>query len=164
MLFETTMHIHTNTLEMLNRGAAITGRTRTFIIKLLMQRMMSDNQKLLQSHSRVKYQAREAKENWHQLHMSMNEYEYEYYLDMRKFFKMSVSFILAFAVRRYLDEVLNELLNDSNITDNYRYHNYIFIKKLIDGVICWQIYWGMPQKTSNLLNPESPRINTMQHI
>ena len=146
MLVETTIHMHTNTLEMLNRGAAIIGRTRTFIIKLLMQRMMSDNQKLQQSHSRVKYQAREARENWHKFHITMNEYEYEYYLDMRKFFKMSVSFILASAVRQYLDEVLNKLLNESNITDNYRYQNYIFIKKIIDGVICWQIYWGIPQK------------------
>ncbi len=146
MLVETTIYIHKNTLEMLDRGAARTGRTRTFIMKLLMQRIMRDNQKMLQSHSRVKYQARDAKENWHRLHMVMNEYEYEYYLDMRKFFKMSVSLILAFAVMRYLNEVLNELVDGNNNNDNYRYRNYIFLKKIIDGIICWQTYWGIPQK------------------
>ena len=146
MIVETTVYIHKNTLAMLNRGAAVTGRARTFIIKFLMQRLMRDNHKMLQSHSRVKYQARADKEEWHRLHMVMNEYEYEYYLDMRKFFKMSVSYILAFAVRRYLDEVMNELIKGNIITDNYRYQNYIFIKKIIDDVICWQIYWGVPHK------------------
>jgi hypothetical protein len=153
MFIETTLHINNIILEMLNRGAAITGRSRTFIIKLLMQRVMKDNQKLLKSYSRIKYQERDLKENWHRLHIIMNEYEYEYYLDMRKFFKMSVSFILALAVRRYLDEILNELLHRNIDTDNYLYRNYIFIKKTIDEVISWQIYWGIPRKACGLLNP-----------
>ena len=151
MIIETTVYIHKNTLVMLNRGAAVTGRARTFIIKLLMQRLMRDNHKMLQSHSRVRYQERADKEEWHRLHMVMNEYEYEYYLDMRKFFKMSVSYILAFAVRRYLDEVMNELIKGNIITDNYRFRNYIFIKKIIDDVICWQIYWCVPHKRPILL-------------
>jgi hypothetical protein len=151
MLIETTIYIHKNTLEMLNRGAALTGSPRTFILRLLMQRVMGDNHKMLQSYSRVKYQERDKKENWYRLHIVMNEYEYEYYLDMRKFYKMSVSFILAFAVRRYLDEVLNELLEGSNNIDNYWYRNYILIKKTIDGIICWQIYWGIPHKRHPIL-------------
>ncbi len=146
MLIETTIHIHKSILEVLNSGSAISGRTRSLIIKLLMQRVMRDNQKMLQPHSRVKYQARDTKDNWQRLHVVMNEYEYEYYLDMRKFYKMSVSFILAFAVRQYFDEIMNLLLNDSNMTDNYCYQNYIFINKIINGVIYWQIYWGLPQK------------------
>ena len=146
MLIESTMHMHKSTLEMLNRGAEITGRSRTFIIKLLMQRIMSENQKMLKSHSRIKYQPRDDKENWFRLHVVINEYEYEYYLDMRKFYKMSVSFILAYAVRRYLDEILSKLLNGNKNTDNYFYKNYIFIKRTIDGITCWQIYWGIPQK------------------
>ena len=146
MLIETTVHIHKSILEMLNKKVELTGKTRTFMMKLLMQRVMSDNQKMLKSYKRIRYQARDAKENWHKLHVVMNEYEYEYYLDMRKFFKMSVSFILAYAVRRYLDEIVKELLYGNISTDNYRYKNYIFIKETIDEVICWQIYWGIPQK------------------
>ncbi len=146
MLIESTIHIHKSILEMLNRGSEITGGSRTFIIKLLMQRVMSNNQQMLKSHSRIKYQARDNKENWYRLHVVINEYEYEYYLDMRKFYKMSVSFILAYAVRRYLDEILSELLNRNKNTDNYFYKNYIFVNRTIDGITCWQIYWGIPQK------------------
>ncbi len=61
---------------------------------------------------------------------------------MRKFFKMSVSFILAYAVMRYLDEVLKR----NKSADNYCYQNYIFMKEVVNGIICWQIYWGIPQK------------------
>jgi hypothetical protein len=148
MLIESTVHMHKSTLEMLERGAERTGRTRTFIIKVLMQRVMSTNQHMIKSNARIKYQSRDNKENWHRLHVVLNEYEYEYYLDMRKFYKMSVSFILAYAAIRYLDEILNELLNRSKNTDNYLYKNYIFITKTINKVIYWQIYWGIPQKLS----------------
>jgi hypothetical protein len=152
MFIETTMYVHINLMQKLNNGANATGRCITSIIKLLMQRVMEDNQKLLKSCSRVKYQERDVKENWHRLHLVLNEYEYEYYLDMRKFFKMSVSFILAYAVRRYLDEILCELHNGNKNTDNYCYKNYIFVKNVIGKVICWKIYWGVPPKLPNLRN------------
>ena len=146
MLIETTLHIHKSILGMLNKSTEITGKNRTFLIKLLMQRIMNNNQKLLKSYSRIQYQGRDVKENWHRLHVVVNEYEYEYYQDMRKFFKMSISFILAYAVVRYLDEIINELLDKNKITDKYFFRNYIFIKETVNGVICWQIYWGIPLK------------------
>ena len=152
MLIETTIYVHKRILEILNKRAEITGKSRTFIIKLLMQRVMSDNQKMIKSYSRIKYQARDAKENWHRLHVGMNEYEYEYYLDMRKFYKMSVSFILAYAVMRYLDEVIKELAERKSSTDNYPFRNYILTKEIIDEVICWQIYWGIPQKPPGIIS------------
>jgi hypothetical protein len=144
MLIESTIHVHKSTMETLNKGVVITGRTRTYIIKMLMQRVMRDNQKFIKSYSRVKYQERDLKENWNSIHVSLNEYEYEYYLDMRKFYKMSVSYILAYAAMRYMDEILNEFYKRGNSTDNYFYKNYVFIKKIINKVICWQIYWGIP--------------------
>ena len=146
MLIESTIHIHKSILEMLNRGVEMTGKTRICIVRILMRRIMGDNQHMLKSNARIKYQARDEKENWSRIHVVLNEYEYEYYLDMRKFYKMSVSFILAYAVRRFLDEVLSELIDENYNTDNYCYRNYIFLKKTIDKVICWQIYWGIPMK------------------
>ena len=146
MLIETTLHIHKNILEMLNKSSEITGKNRTYLIKLMMQRIMNDNQKLLKSYSRIQYQGRDTKENWHRLHVVVNEYEYEYYQDMRKFFKMSISFILAYAVMRYLEDIISELLNMNKSTDKYFFRNYIFIKETVNGAICWQLYWGIPQK------------------
>ena len=152
MIIESTIHVHKRILEMLNKSAETTGRTRTFIIKLLMQRVMSDNKKMVKSHSRIRYQVRDVKENWHNLHICMNEYEYEYYLDMRKFYKMSVSFILAYAARRYLDDIVNKLLDNSINTDNNSYRNYIFVNETMDGITCWKIYWGIPQKLKTIMS------------
>jgi hypothetical protein len=152
MIIQTTLYIHKSILEMLNRGTETTGESRTAIIKHLMQRVMSDNNKMLESYSRIKYQARDEKENWHRLHITICEYEYEYYLDMRKFYKMSVSFILAYAIKRYLNAVVYALLDIDKNTDNYHYRNYILIKKTLDGIICWQIYWGIPQKLACLVS------------
>lgn len=151
MIIETTVYIHSSTLGMLNRGTALTGKSRTVIIKLLIQRMMSCTKTTIKSFSRIQYQERDGKDNWSRLHVFLNEYEYEYCLDMRKFYKRSVSFILADAVRRYLSELLSTLLDKNDTTDNYRYRNYIFIKKTLDGAIYWQIYWGVPHKLSGLL-------------
>lgn len=144
MLIETTVHMHKEILERLDRGAEITGKSRAVIIKHLMQKMMNNNQKMLKSCSRIQYQKRDVKENWHRLHIIFNEYEYEYSLDMRKFYKMSFSLILAYSVRMFLDDILSKLLDKIENTDKYLYRNYLFIKKILNGVTCWQIYWGIP--------------------
>lgn len=145
MLIDSTLHVHKSIMEMLEKSSETTGRSITYMIKFFMQRVMKDNHKLLKTSSRIKYQKRDEKENWHRIHIVLNEYEYEYYLDMRKFYKMSVSFILAYAVKRYLDNMLNELLNANNI-DNYLYSNYIFSLEVVDRIVCWKIYWGIPLK------------------
>ena len=144
MIIETTLHVHKSILDKLYQGAVATGMTRTSIIKLLIQRVMSDNQRMIKTNSRIRYQERDLKENWNCIHIVLNEFEYEYCLDLRKFCKLSVSYIIAYAVRLYLDEVLNELLNGSINTDNYYYSNYVFVRKIVNNIICWQIYWGLP--------------------
>jgi hypothetical protein len=146
MLIESTLYVHKNILEKLERGVVLFGRSRTFIIKQLMQRLMDDNQNLISLSSRIKYQERDDKANWRILHIVFNEYEYEYYLDMRKFYKMSVSLLLAYAVKQYLNEIINESLDNKINNDNYLYRYYTFTKQKVDGIVCWQIYWGLPLK------------------
>ncbi len=146
MLIETTLHVHKGILERLNKVAVITRKSRTSIIKFLIQRVMNGNQGLIKTNSRIKYQERDLKENWQRIHIVFNEYEYEYCLDLRKFCKLSVSYIIAYAVLRYLDE----LLVRHKMTDNYCYKNYVFIKKTIDETVIWQIYWGIPPELSGL--------------
>lgn len=146
MLIETTLHVHKNILHELDRVVSLIGESRNSIIKFLIQRIMHDNKRMIKTYSRIKYQKRDLKENWRNINVVFNEYEYEYCQDMRKFFKMSVSLILAYAVLRYLDEVINK----EKSTDNYLYCNYILVQKIINDVICWQIYWGIPPQLNIL--------------
>ena len=149
MLIDTTLHINKRILEMINEYAEKTNISMASVIKLLIQKVMHDNRSMIKTYSRVQYQERDLKENWYRIHIVLNEYEYEYYLDLRKFFKMSVSFILAYAVLRYWDELIKQNVK----TDKYCYKNYIFIKEIIDNVILWKIYWGVPQKLPMLSYP-----------
>jgi hypothetical protein len=146
MLIETTLNVYKSILYKLDAGANMSGRSRTSIIKILIQKIMKDNQRMIKTCSRIKYQERDVRENWSRINIVFNEYEYEYCQDLRKFFKMSISCILANAVLRYLDE----LLKIGKDTDNYFYTSYIFIKKTYDGAICWQIYWGIPPQLTDL--------------
>ncbi|MDM8001735.1 MAG: hypothetical protein QUS66_02330, partial [Bacteroidota bacterium] len=82
------------------------------------------------------------------LHITLKPDEYEFLLDMRKFFKQSISRLVAYAIDTYLDDVIAEI---NKGTDNYWYSNYALSRIIIDGVVCWILYWGIPEKL--LTNP-----------
>ena len=87
----------------------------------------------------VQYQQSRNTSEWHTFHFQVRVDEYEYFLDLRKLLKMSVSLILAYAVEKYLDKLMRKF-----ITDNYRYQNYIIIKEVLNDIICWKFIWGFP--------------------
>ena len=71
---------------------------------------------------------------------------------MRRLFKKSVSLIVSYGVDLYLEEVISELLGENvEYTDNYLYRNYILVKEVIDNVLCWKSYWGLPHDLGKVL-------------
>ncbi len=87
----------------------------------------------------VRYQEKRNTKEWHTFHVRLRMDDYEYFLDLRKLLKMSVSLILAYAVEKFLDEVLK-----NSISDNYRYKNYTVIREVVDNIISWKFIWGFP--------------------
>ena len=63
-----------------------------------------------------------------------------------KLLKMSLSYIVAFAVKKYLKSLL-----DGESTDNYMFANYILAKEEAEGIIYWKLFWGVPKKLSKYL-------------
>ncbi len=66
---------------------------------------------------------------------------------MRYFFRRSVSLVMAIAVFRYLDEVIEEILNSDNTDLHesfYPYENRAKIIKCIENVPTFKIWWGIP--------------------
>ena len=120
---------------------------------LTIPKKVGENEKLFGYYSQIRYQKNDRDETWHKFHICFNTYQYEYCLDMRKLYKMSISFILAYAIENYLNELCDLLTccKDKKYTDNYLYKNYILTNNTIDGVICWQLYWGFPQKLNSIL-------------
>lgn len=138
MSISTTLNIHKNTLDRLDTISRQTGRTRAWIVSHLIQKQMSRCDNYEFRFTRIEYQRKSAK-GWHRLHVQLRESEYEACLDMRRFYKKSVSLLFSLAIDMYY----NELLIQSN-NDNYYTLNYIITQEIIDMTICWRIYWGLP--------------------
>ncbi len=148
MLIETTVNIRSEVLEKISDAASSDNISKSEIISILLVMFSKGCSKRSKMFSTVRYQQANSHRSFHKLHVLIRHDIYEKCIDMRKLLKMSVSYILACAVERYLKEIIissNEI-KDKKITDNY-YSNYIFISKWHDdGVYSYTIYWGMPDK------------------
>jgi hypothetical protein len=86
-------------------------------------------------------------------HVSLLPVEYEVCIDMRKFFKYSVSGILAFAIHVYLDEMLEAGEKKARgHCDNNQVAFYTFQGKLNNNTLCWSIMWYMTKDLAQKAN------------
>lgn len=143
---ETTLNIHSDILEKINRAADKSGIARSEMILFLIKKAMDDIVNPENIGKMVKYQKRSKPVEWHTFHLQVRWDDYEYLLDLRKLLKMSVSLILAYVVSKYLCAEKKVC-----ITDNYRYKNYIIAKEVIDDIICWKFIWGYPHRLDKFI-------------
>ncbi len=90
--------------------------------------------------SRLSYRPRHSG-GWKRVHIMLLEHEYEFVMDVRKVYKMSLAKIIAFCIDNYLFDFINALNKEDN-TDNYRCCGYTFSFYLEEGIQCCQFYWG----------------------
>ena len=143
---ETTLNIRTDISEKIALAARLKGISRSEMIAILIKKVMDDISDPGRMGKMVQYQNRRNPDEWHTFHLQVREDDYEYFLDLRKLVKMSVSLILAYAVEKFLDKLLK-----NNNTDNNRYRNYIIIKDVIDNIICWKFIWGFPPNIEKII-------------
>ena len=146
-MIETTINIHVGMIDKINQISKIYKISRNKVIKDLLKKVMEKDLNNFSFNKCVKYQDSDSKENWHKFHILLDTDEYEFFIDLRKFFKMSVSAIVAYAVKKYYREMLK-----FKSTDNYLFKNYIIIKEVINNVVTWKIYWGWPEKIEKILS------------
>ncbi len=138
---ETTLNIRHDILMKINQASASYGVSRMKIIIALIKMTMDDSKRPFMLGSMVRYQERAGADEWHRFHLILRVDDYEYFLDLRKFLKMSVSKILAYSVEKYLGTIIKIFR-----TDNYRINNYILSRQVVDNIICWKIIWGYPSQ------------------
>ena len=144
-MLSTTLNIHVDVFAKITQEAVRLKKSRKFVIILLFMQIMKNYQLFMRGFSTVKYQPDDAKKNWHCFHIRFREDENEFFVDLRKVCKFSVSYLLAKAVDLYLDKLWEEDLEKS--VDNYRtFNNYVLHHTVIDGIISLQSYWGYPEK------------------
>jgi hypothetical protein len=136
---DTTLNIHEDIAGKITDTALSMGIRRSDLIVLLLHRFMEETGQSVRIGRLVQYQKRRPAHEWRRVHAYVEDDEYEIFLDMRKLTKRSLSYILAIAVERYLDDIVKE-----KFTDNNRNSNYIIIKEEIDSIPCWMLIWGNP--------------------
>jgi len=153
MLIETTLNINYQIRHKLEKASVKTGKTHSMLIAIIVKKIGNDHLLYLNDNMRIRYQQREANVQWHHLHVSLIIREYELLQDFRKFFKRSISSLISIAVDKYLDDIVNDccgLNNNHGFTDNNQFIHYIIIRDVVDKVICWRIYWGLPENIHKL--------------
>ncbi len=146
-IMETTLYIGVDVLNKISVAAQKFGISRSEMIIIILKKMMDDIGDPSVFGNLVRYQGRRRPEDWHTFHITLRPDDYEYFIDLRKLLKSSVSMILTIAVKRYLKKC-----NIIKKADNYR-KNYVLIKSFIDKITCWNLIWGYPYNDEKLFNP-----------
>ena len=122
------------------------------ILVRITKMLFRDYSKYVNLYGQLKYQERTPKGTKKRVHISMSECTYDYFQDMRKVFRKSISFMFAIAVEEYLDQIVEELLKQECVKpeDNYPFENYAILEKRIEDVTCWLICWGVPEDVTKL--------------
>jgi len=152
-MIETTINIRIDTKRKLAEAAEECGISISKLIVKLMKKAMKKPTVMAECFSRIKYQPKAPKYQWQRLHVSLFARDYEYFLDMRKLYKCSVSLLVAICSEKHLESLLNDVRDDNHEmdTDNYPFNNYVILHTWSGDVSCWKIYWGMPEKPEEVL-------------
>jgi hypothetical protein len=129
----TTIYINTILLNTLKEAMADIDVQKDEMITLLVSRIIKKNSFNPEPYKTVKYQESGSEIVWKIEHINLEPEFYEKVLDLRRHFKFSVSWFIAFAITNYLDELVNELKNPKNCEkpmDNYT-GDYAYISKMV---------------------------------
>jgi hypothetical protein len=148
----TTVHLSADDAKRLDEGAKKLGKKRSELMMDLMYRVLVHWKKLQHVFESVKYQQSSGCE-WSVKHVSLLPIEYEVCIDMRKFFKYSVSGLLAFAIHVYLDELLEGGEKRARgHRDNNQVAFYTFQGKMNNNTLCWSIIWYLTKDLARKAN------------
>ena len=155
MDFETTTCISIHDLDVLTATTMQYDMPlHSFIARLLIFAAKTDKG-TAKAFTSIAYRKRDKQNPWQRVHLYLEYREYEYLLDIKKLWKMSVAKAIAYCVEHVLDEFvafLNNCIEEERKgnTDNYlKYEltrSYLFEYDTEEGVHCCRFYWGLPLK------------------
>ncbi len=143
----TTITIDSELLKKMEEAANILRLSKNKMISLLLARIIREDEFEPRPYERVTYQKRDkdfiilVKE-----HINIDSVFYEKYLDLRRNFKFSVSWLIGFAIKHYLNELVYDLNNPRDhkkILDNYA-RNFVYITRMVDNIPFFISILGFP--------------------
>ncbi|MCX8123727.1 MAG: hypothetical protein N3F66_06135 [Spirochaetes bacterium] len=142
MQFETTTCITQEHRELLEYYADMCGLSMSDIITSLIHYAALCEKRIPKTFRNIQYRKRD-KKKWGRIHLYIRYNEYEFLLDMKKMWKMSVALLIEYCIENVLEEFIKVLLQEDD-TYSYRFTNYTFKFTKVHGFHSYQIIWGLP--------------------
>jgi hypothetical protein len=140
---KTSVNISEDVRGRITYAAKIAGITRSSIVSKILNKVMSEHESMMDTKSTVKYQKNQEGNKWCCLHVSFEVEDYRFFTGMRYFFNQSVSSLVAYAVNKFIDQYILNIIKSykTKSSDNYGFHDYHLTKEINDHYICWKVYW-----------------------
>ncbi len=148
---ETTINMNYENYKLLDSLSKKYNISKNRIIKIVLKEFEVDSERIKLFYT-VKYQEKNNFSFWKKFHLVLTPSEYELFTDLRNFFKMSLSLIVALAIDRYLCKIFN-MKNNNKFTDTYPdilFPAYCIIYTFKDNLKSYAIYWGVPETIPKL--------------
>jgi hypothetical protein len=126
MIIRTTANIDKSIDERICEAAKFCGIKPQQIVNILMMIMIKEKPLEFRSFCAVEYQERRDEDRWKCFHLELTGAVYEASIDLRKLMKLSVSYLLSYAVEVYMERAVEEIMR-GDAADNYPQNYTIFI-------------------------------------
>jgi len=137
-MIKSSVNINIEKLSLLENFSEVNELSVNEVVSLLLRKILLDGNHAAKMFSAVKYQEIDPDKNWDTLTVYFKDVDYELFTDMRKFFKFSVSFLLAKAIDLYLDTLLSEV---EKILLNYADSYWDIQREDPETGVIWTISW-----------------------
>ncbi len=154
MDFETTTCISIINLNVLKEYSKKLGLPlHSFIVYLIMYAAKKEK-RAYRAFKQIKYRKRNKDNPWKRVHLVLYQSEYEFLLDVKKLWKMSLAHIIEFCTENvlieffeYFEKRLKEINTDNypdNLLSYYENRSYTFDFHREKGIHCLKFHWGPP--------------------
>jgi len=135
--------MHVTTMAKLANASKRTGLSITKLIVQLMYHYAKEHKSTYFAKGTVKYQKRDILDHWSFFRVSLKEKDYELFTDMRKVMKKSVSYLIALAVKKYLDRFVTKIIKKV-----MKYTRLIrrSAGERVEGFMKWMFKWRITTK------------------
>ena len=150
----TTVNLNLNISNLITNAALLRNLSDSEMIVILLKKVLADLQQPIRMWRLIEYQKRRPHKDWKPVHVNYNENEYEYFMDLKKISKKSLSLIITQAAEKYLQGINDEKKNYNNLCDVYTVtQEYIYSTR------CLKIIWGFPPQLEQHLRYSNKLLN-----
>jgi len=142
-MIKSSVNINIGKLSLLENFSKANKLSVNEVVSLLLRKILEDGKYSAKKFRAVKYQEIDPDKNWDTLTVYFEDVDYEFFTDLRKFFKESVSLLLSKAIDLFLDTILSEV-KESLL--NYANSDWDIRRDDIEMGSIWTILWIKPGK------------------